>query len=50
MLDIAEATGDADLLIVVHTSACDCYCWAGELTKSVEHADKVLDLYDCAGR
>ena len=46
MLDIARATGDADLLIVGHALACSCYCFAGEHTKVLEHADKVLDLYD----
>ena len=46
MLDIAKATGDADLLIAGHALACTCYCWAGEFTKALEHADKVLDLYD----
>ena len=46
MLDIARATGDADLLIAGHTLACACYCWSGEFTKAVEHADKVRDLYD----
>ncbi len=46
MLDLAKATGDADLLIVGHERACSCCCFAGELTKAVEHADKVLDLYD----
>ncbi len=46
MLDIAEATGDSDLLIIGHTHACGCYFWGGELIKAVEHADKVLDLYD----
>ena len=46
MLEIAEATGDADLLIVGHALACVCYCYAGKFIKSVEHADKVLDLYD----
>ena len=46
MLDIAKATGDADLLIAGHGLACACYCWAGEFTKALEHADKVLDLYD----
>ena len=46
MLDVAKATGDADLLITGHSSACICYCLVGELTKAVEHADKVLDLYD----
>ena len=46
MLDIAKATGDPDLLIAGHTLACACYCYAGEFTKALEHADKVLDLYD----
>jgi tetratricopeptide (TPR) repeat protein len=46
MLDIAKATGDADLLIVGHARACTCYCFAGGFTKVLEHADKVLDLYD----
>jgi SAM domain (Sterile alpha motif) len=27
-------------------TACCCYYWAGELTKVLEHADKVLALYD----
>src|SRR3954451_19790024 len=42
MLDIAKATGDADLLIVGHARACACCCYAGEFMKSVEHANKVL--------
>jgi tetratricopeptide (TPR) repeat protein len=46
MLEIAEATGDADLLIAGHARACTCYCSAGEFTKVLEHADKVVDLYD----
>ena len=46
MLDLANATGDANLLLAGHGLACDCYCWAGEFTKVLEHADKVLDLYD----
>jgi tetratricopeptide (TPR) repeat protein len=46
MLDLAEVTGDADLLIAAHASACECHFWAGEFTKCVEHADNVLDLYD----
>jgi hypothetical protein len=46
MLDLAEATGDADLLISGHTAACGFYSWAGEFTKSVEHAVQVLNLYD----
>ena len=46
ILDIAKTTGDADLRMTGHALACTCYCCAGELTKAVEHADKVLDLYD----
>ena len=46
MLSVADATRDADLLITGHTNACSCYCWAGEFTKAVEHAEKVLDLYN----
>jgi hypothetical protein len=46
MLDIAKATGDADLLITGHALACSCYCFAGEFTTVLEHADRVLDLYD----
>jgi class 3 adenylate cyclase/tetratricopeptide (TPR) repeat protein len=46
MLDLADATGDADLLITGHDMACACYCFAGDFTKSVEHLDKVLGLYD----
>jgi predicted ATPase len=46
MLVIAEATGDADLLIVGHARACACSCYAGEFVKSVEYANKVLDLYN----
>jgi hypothetical protein len=48
MLDLAEATGDVDLLITGHMSAFICFTWAGEFTKSVEHANKVLELYDAA--
>jgi class 3 adenylate cyclase/tetratricopeptide (TPR) repeat protein len=46
MLDIADATGDADLLIAGHMSACSSFDWSGEFTKVLEHTDKVLDLYD----
>jgi class 3 adenylate cyclase/DNA-binding winged helix-turn-helix (wHTH) protein len=46
MLDVAEATGDPDLLITGHALACTCYFRAGECIKSMEHADRVLDLYD----
>jgi tetratricopeptide (TPR) repeat protein len=46
MLNIAQVIGDADLLITGHGLACSCYCFAGEFTKVLEHADKVQDLYD----
>jgi predicted ATPase len=46
MLDIAKATGDSDLLITGYAHACGSYFWMGELTKAVQHADKVLNLYD----
>jgi adenylate cyclase len=46
MLDIAEATGNADLLITGHMAACLCSACLGQFTEAVEHADKVLDLYD----
>ena len=46
MLNLAKVTGDADLRIAGHTLACTCYNYAGEFTKAVEHADKVLGLYD----
>ncbi len=46
MLATAKATGDADLLIEGHSSACVCCCNAGKFTQVMEHAFKVLDLYD----
>jgi hypothetical protein len=46
ILDEAEATGDADLLVTGHMSACVSYGWGGEYIKVVRHANKVLDLYD----
>jgi class 3 adenylate cyclase len=46
ILDIAEATGNADLLIEGHNCACASCCYGGEFTKALEHFNKVLDLYD----
>ena len=46
MLVLAAATGDGDLMITGHAATCACQCWAGEFTKAVEHADKVIDLYE----
>jgi predicted ATPase len=46
MLEIAKAAGHGGLLISGHVLACSCYGYLGEFTKAVEHADRVLDLYD----
>jgi class 3 adenylate cyclase/tetratricopeptide (TPR) repeat protein len=46
MLDIAKATGDADLLIAGHAAAAAIYGRAGEFTKSVQHATAVMGLYE----
>ena len=46
MLRIAEEFCGADLLVTGHALACDCYSWAGEFPKVLEHADKVFELYD----
>jgi hypothetical protein len=46
VLDVANASGDIDLLITGHALACNCHFWSGDCTKVLEHADKVLDLYD----
>jgi predicted ATPase len=46
MLDIAEETGDSDLLIIGHAHACGSHFWKGEFIKAVEHSNKVLNLYD----
>jgi class 3 adenylate cyclase/tetratricopeptide (TPR) repeat protein len=46
MLGVAEATGDPDLLITGHMSACISYNWLGEFTKAAEHADQILNLYN----
>jgi class 3 adenylate cyclase/tetratricopeptide (TPR) repeat protein len=46
ILDIAKANGDVDLLVSGHALACDCYCWAGELTEALGHFDRVSHLYD----
>ncbi len=48
MLNVAQATGDAALLIAGHMTASVGYYWLGEFTRALEHADKVLMLYDAA--
>jgi tetratricopeptide (TPR) repeat protein len=46
MLDVAEATGDADLLITGHMNASISYGLLGEFTKALEHSNKAFDIYD----
>ena len=46
MLDVAEATGDADLLITGHMNASISYGLVGEFTKALEHSSKAFDIYD----
>jgi hypothetical protein len=46
ILDMAKATGDADLLIAGHNTANNCYFWLGDLNEALKHGDKVLALYD----
>ncbi len=46
MLGVAETTGDTQLRIGAHEKASFAYFWAGEFTKSLEHAEKVLELYN----
>jgi class 3 adenylate cyclase/tetratricopeptide (TPR) repeat protein len=45
MLASAEATGDGDLLIMGHRSACTTYFWLGDFNRSREHGHRVLELY-----
>ena len=45
MLASAEATGDPDLLIMGHRSACTTYSWLGDFNRSREHGHRVLALY-----
>ena len=41
----AEATGDPDLLIMGHRTACTSYYYRGDFNRSREHGDRVLALY-----
>ena len=45
MLASAEASGDPDLLIVGHRSACITHFYRGDFNRSREHGDRVLALY-----
>ncbi|MGE0826020.1 MAG: adenylate/guanylate cyclase domain-containing protein [Candidatus Binatia bacterium] len=45
-LAIAEASGNLDLLIVAHWTACTTYYWLGDFNQSQEHGDKAVALYD----
>jgi predicted ATPase len=46
MLDVAKATGNADLLITGHLAFCNSYFYAGQLHEALKHADQALELYD----
>jgi len=46
MLASAEATGDRDLSIMGHRSACTTYFWLGDFSRSREHGHRVLELYN----
>lgn len=46
MLATAQASGDQDLMIVGHRAACTAYYWLGDPTRSREHGDRVLALYN----
>jgi class 3 adenylate cyclase len=46
ILATAEASGDADLLIVAHWEAGIAHFWRGDLAQSRAHDDRVLALYD----
>ena len=45
MLATAEASGDPELLIVGHRSACVTHFYRGDFNRSREHGDRVLALY-----
>jgi predicted ATPase len=45
LMNVAEAYGDADFLIVGHEAAIAAYFWLGDLVKAREHAGRVLALY-----
>ena len=46
MLASAKASGDPDLLIVGHWTACITHFWLGDFNQSCLHGDRVLALYD----
>jgi predicted ATPase len=46
MLDEARASSDIDFVVQGHMAVCTCYYWTGRLKESMEHANKVLLLYD----
>jgi tetratricopeptide (TPR) repeat protein len=46
MLDLSGASGDADLGVMGHMTACCRHTWLGQFTEAVKHGDKVFDLYD----
>ena len=46
ILAFAESSGDPDLLIVGHRSACVTHFYRGDFNQSREHAERVFALYD----
>jgi tetratricopeptide (TPR) repeat protein len=46
MLDMAKVTSDDRLLVAGHHTLFYSYLWLGRLVEAMEHADKVLALYD----
>ncbi|MBV8398485.1 MAG: hypothetical protein JOZ17_07070, partial [Acetobacteraceae bacterium] len=44
MLDLAAATGDADLRVMGHVAACLFHAWLGQFTEAVKHVDVLFDL------
>lgn len=45
-LDVANATGNADLLVMGRAGACARYRWTGGFIKAMANFDKVLHLYE----
>jgi len=45
LFDLAQSTGDKELLITGHQLLCSTHLWAGNLVESLEHGDKTMQLY-----
>jgi predicted ATPase len=46
LLGLAEGTGEPSLLIMAHMSLGSPYYWKGEWTKSLQHVEQAIALYD----